>query len=688
MTVRSDNPIRRPDEDTIGRGTAARAFAKQVLGLDASEGVVVGVLGPWGSGKTSFVNLARPEFDQAGVPVLEFNPWMFSGAHQLVESFFVELAAQLRIRPGFAELGKDLAAYGEMFSGMGWLPLFGPWIERARAATKLLGAISQHRKEGVGQRRAKIEKVLAKLNKPIIVLLDDIDRLSTSEIRDVFKLIRLTASFPNLVYIVAFDRLRVEDALAEQGVPGRDYLEKILQISIDLPSVPSGVLTQQVTSSVDGALAEIENTGPFDEERWPDIFVEIVQPLIRNMRDVRRYVAAVKGTVTALEGQVALTDVLGLEAVRVFLPDIFAKLHGAIDVLTTTVDRAYGVRKDSPELKRQLDGLIKSSEKHAETVRAMVRRLFPAAERHIGGSQYPEEWKTTWLKKRRVAHEDVFHFYLERVAGEGLRSFTDAEQAWTHLGDRDALDRHLRSLEKDRLQDVIASLETYEDQFQPDHAVPATTVLYNLLPDLPDRQRGMTELPPRFAVARVSLRLLRSLKDPAIVEAAVRKILPELRSLSSKLELITMVGYLKDAGHKLVPENAAAEFERSWRNEVRAASAAQLIEEQDVGGILVRTKREADPTEDPLIIPDSPDLTLAILRSARGEVRSQSLGNRAVQRFPQLHWDALIELYGNEATLREKIEELKAGQPRDADELLELADKYLNGWRPNRGDYV
>jgi hypothetical protein len=119
---------------------------------------------------------------------------------------------------------------------------------------------------------------------------------------------------------------------------------------------------------------------------------------------------------------------------------------------------------------------------------------------------------------------------LERVAGEGLRSFTDAEQAWTHLGDRDALDRHLRSLEQDRLQDVIASLETYEDQFQPDHAVPATTVLYNLLPDLPDRQRGMTELPPRFAVARVSLRLLRSLKDPAIVEAAVRKILPELRS--------------------------------------------------------------------------------------------------------------------------------------------------------------
>jgi ABC-type glutathione transport system ATPase component len=69
MTIRSDNPIHRAEDDTIGRATAARAFAKQVLSLDASEGVVVGVLGQCGSGKTSFVNLARPEFEQASVPI-------------------------------------------------------------------------------------------------------------------------------------------------------------------------------------------------------------------------------------------------------------------------------------------------------------------------------------------------------------------------------------------------------------------------------------------------------------------------------------------------------------------------------------------------------------------------------------------------------------------------------------------
>src|SRR2546428_9175321 len=129
---------------------------------------------------------------------------------------------------------------------MGWWPLVGPWVERGRAAAKIVAEILQRRKEGVGGRRAKVEKALRALDKPIVVVIDDIDRLTSSEIRDIFKLVRLTANFPNVVYIVAFDRNRVEAALAEQGIPGRDYLEKILQVSVDLPAVPAHVLNKQI----------------------------------------------------------------------------------------------------------------------------------------------------------------------------------------------------------------------------------------------------------------------------------------------------------------------------------------------------------------------------------------------------------------------------------------------------------
>ncbi len=97
--ILADNPIRRPEEDALGRTKAAQSFADQTLSFDASEGAVVGVIGPWGCGKTSFVNLARSHLKDADVPILDFNPWMFSGTEQLVESFFIELSTQLKLRP-------------------------------------------------------------------------------------------------------------------------------------------------------------------------------------------------------------------------------------------------------------------------------------------------------------------------------------------------------------------------------------------------------------------------------------------------------------------------------------------------------------------------------------------------------------------------------------------------------------
>lgn len=108
MSIVGDNPIESPEDDALGRAGVAASFAMQVLGLDAAKGLVVGVLGPWGSGKTSFVNLARADLERGHATVLDFNPWMFSGAHQLVERFFVELSSQLKIRPGLSEIAGDL----------------------------------------------------------------------------------------------------------------------------------------------------------------------------------------------------------------------------------------------------------------------------------------------------------------------------------------------------------------------------------------------------------------------------------------------------------------------------------------------------------------------------------------------------------------------------------------------------
>lgn len=107
-SLSTDHPISTPSDDLLNRSSAISSFVKQVLELDPSFGFVVGVLGLWGSGKTSFLNLARLDLEKSGITVLDFNPWMFSGADHLVELFFAEISAQLKLKE-MKEVGSSLS---------------------------------------------------------------------------------------------------------------------------------------------------------------------------------------------------------------------------------------------------------------------------------------------------------------------------------------------------------------------------------------------------------------------------------------------------------------------------------------------------------------------------------------------------------------------------------------------------
>lgn len=70
-----------------------------------------------------------------------------------------------------------------------------------------------------------------------MVIVDDVDRLRTQEVLDIVRLVRLVGDFPNTLYLLAFDRGRVEQCLGEGDAErGRAYLEKIVQVTHDVPA--------------------------------------------------------------------------------------------------------------------------------------------------------------------------------------------------------------------------------------------------------------------------------------------------------------------------------------------------------------------------------------------------------------------------------------------------------------------
>ena len=103
---------------------------------------------------------------------------------------------------------------------------------------KALSFFAQNTKGGRGdiwKAKDELSKALRKLDKPILILIDDLDRLHKTEIRSMLTAIRAVGNLPNVIYVLAYDRAIVTDALESDGTNGHKFLEKIIQVKISVP---------------------------------------------------------------------------------------------------------------------------------------------------------------------------------------------------------------------------------------------------------------------------------------------------------------------------------------------------------------------------------------------------------------------------------------------------------------------
>ena len=666
----------------LGRAEVAHDFASSIRGLDAAQGAVVGVLGAWGHGKSSFVNMMKEAFaEDPETPVVEFNPWMFSGSQQLTDVFFSEIAAELRIKDEskFAGIAKGLDEYGDVLSPIAIIPWFGSWWDRAFKAGKVAINWWTNRKKGSRTFRNQVTEALLKLEQPIVVVIDDIDRLSTDEIRDIFKLVRLTASFPNIIYVLAFDRYRVEQALTDGGVIGRAYLEKIVQLSFDLPAISREVLRTQIFEQLNPVLDGVPRVR-FSENDWPNVFFEIIEPLIGNLRDVRRLVLSAHTTIQTLGDDIEVVDLLALETIRVFRPELF-QLVQKHKALLTEVRDLYGNR-DTSEQQVVIDEMMGQAGDDADILKNLIRYIFPMARRYTDNTHYGFDYAAGAKRDHRLGHIDYLDHYLERTAPSGLVAFRRSEKAFTKMTDAAEFEAYLDSLRPEDLEETISGLEAYERTY-PIEAIPAASaILLNRIHAIPERpNRGMFDIMrPDIVVGRVVLRMLRRIESEADREAVVRQIVPGLRAFSTQLDLVTTVGYREGAGHKLVSEDVAKHLMEELVDRVEGQHSPVPNEEWDLARVYWTVVEARGDGYLPIELTNADEIR-ALFASARTVARSQS-GDSPVKEEPHLWWDALAQIVGGEVQLTKAVEIL-----RDADgktELVLLSEAYLAGWRPSR----
>lgn len=550
------------------------------------EGFVIGLTGPWGTGKTSVLALLEAELEDAAV--VWFEPWLFTGANELVDRFFGEISAQLAQSPSdkLQKIGERLASYGEALSP--FLKILNSGLgELAGAAA----AKAAHRPAASTVRR----ELCAELEQDpqrIVVLIDDIDRLDEREVREVMRLVKLVADLPGVVHVLAYDRLRVETALSE-GAPetGQGYLEKIVQASLAIPLPSRSALLEMSLGWLDEAIDTAHTVG-VDSRRWQRLLFGGVDRYLRTPRDGRRFANMAPAVVSLCATEVATEDVLALEAIRVFDPGFHDRLLVIADILVGE-HSPWDLRSETErreERQRRIDESLTFS-RNPSAARHILAALFPRVSYLFDGNPYDFTGATAaqWLQAKRVASGQVFRRYLHLALDRSEVASTTVDEAVKALADEAALRELLAGVSTERMPDLLGRLvNVVGEQPNPD-VTGAASALYEVIPRL-DPARDYSLDPTRSVLWIVEELVASAAADDR--EGLATALIEAAPTLSLRQTLIDSFRSVPDKPSRrreidVVPQATWDRYEASLAASVRDAPEEQLAGERSVYFLLV-----------------------------------------------------------------------------------------------------
>lgn len=691
-SLSSDRPSTDPREDIFGHAPFAESLADSICRYPGNDGLVLALYGPWGSGKSTVLGYVgyylehQPEENRPVVVI--FNPWWFSGQENLARAFLGQLRAVLpKKNQKFKKLSNLLGDFAEGIGGL--IDLSGMTCGAGGKIGKIIGMVTKRKPKDVPALKSEISKVLKEAEKRILIVIDDIDRLTPEETRQLFTVIKALADFPNVVYLLAFDRDVAAQAIEQQsGLPGKRYLEKIIQVPFELPPVDRVALRAALFRRLDLVLGDVSE-GLFDHSYWTNVFHDGIDPLIQVPRDVVRFTNTLSVTYPALRGEVNPVDFIALEAIRVFLPDLY-------DLVRTNPTRFSGHSRDdeyggdrnaSQTFHQQWESEI--PEALRKSTRALLERIFPK----IGRMGYGTEWLAVWRRNLRACHPDLFPTYFRLTVPQGAVRHSDMK-AWLGLAGVSAdfgnvLIRAKDERRPDGLSKARALLERLMDHVEkdiPDEQIPLVTQALLDVGDTlidPADECGMFDLGNVSRASRPVYHLLKRLKADqraSILESAFRSggaVAVQLWLLQALDEEVTKA---KDSGEAtLLTVDEVDRLKTAWLDQVRTLSGEErFLHHTELSRVLSAWRRWTNEAEVRTWCDQataSREGLLNFLPRFLQHTRSQTMGDWAIRLQPRLN-PAWLESYLDTSVCAERLRNLKRDR-EIPDQAQEAVSQYL-----------
>jgi len=408
-----DLPITTQESDRLGRGD----FLNQISALICNYSdintncLVIGIEGDWGSGKTSILNLISEKINKRGniANVGVFNSWLNINNKSLLLEFMYSLLnctrdvgdfnegeqyVQILLNEGLAYVKKILQNSNPSIS----VEIMGVGVEFNPNLKKMLSSTLSKQKERV------IKTMTERLgNKKIVFFIDDIDRLNDDDITLVMQIVKNIADFPNVIYVLAYDRLVVEKALdnCNKG-NGSKFLEKIVQVPITLPYIRENEVRSIFMEMLEKIFNEFDTE--VDAEHIQAIYDMGLSYYVTNLRQSKRVINAFFIRWLVSRDFCDAGDMLGLITLQIFEPDVYSyMLYNKYKFYDSLVEDVGNHDKKNKEI--TLQNILERTQGNSSAVLHIIKSMFPKFGDNIN---LPKDEKTV----KRIALESNFYYYF------------------------------------------------------------------------------------------------------------------------------------------------------------------------------------------------------------------------------------------------------------------------------------
>lgn len=440
----------------MGYWPFAESIARGITGRAPGEGFVVGIQARWGMGKTSAVNLIieaireteteQPQNTQTVIAY--FNPWLFAGLDALASGYLKQLGQILdsslgktasastlnfvrKLIGGGSEFLGAAAAVGLVAaSGGGAAPFSGAVGSGVKKAAERVGA---DRKKSVEDLLAEVSESLHKIPHRIVLVIDDLDRLTPTELRQILTLVKTFGTLPKVTHLLVYDRNIVDPALESEfeieppeGARTPTYREKIVQVEVDLPPPSDEGLRRLTETRLGVALGgDVLEADTF----WFRVWAIAYRHYLLSPRDIVRFMNALSITWPAVRGEVYPPDLIMIELLRHFERRTYEAIRHSGSFLVGQGE-FYSKESKEAQAKAILDTIEPA---HAKQVERLLASLFPAINRVVG--TWGEDGPGKPLSGRRIRDPDGFAAFFGFSPVSAAISMDERRTIAARLGD-------------------------------------------------------------------------------------------------------------------------------------------------------------------------------------------------------------------------------------------------------------